>query len=197
MNRSLADHRYMVVEGLIDKRLASLLYNCLLLRQWRGEFKRDDQVPTAHCYWGDSTLDAVLLTLQPDIERACGCTLLPTYAYARLYVRGNTLPRHCDRLSCEVAATIHLGFKGKAPPPIQFAPNIAVTQQVGDAVIYLGDQIDHWRGPFEGDDFGQIFLNYVLADGKRQHCLHDGRQEVFPPWLSAARVTNYQPDIPE
>lgn len=197
MIRNLAEHRYLIVEGLIDKRMACLLYNCLLLRQWRGEFKRDDQVPAAQSYWGDSTLDAVLLTLQPDIERACGCALLPTYAYARLYVRGNMLPRHRDRLSCEVAATIHIGFRGKAPPPIWFAPDIAVTQQVGDVVIYLGDQIEHWRDPFEGDNFGQVFLNYVLANGTRQDRLHDGRQNAFPPSLPSVRGTRHQPDMPE
>src|SRR5205823_9590491 len=94
---ALASDRYVVVERLVDERLARILYNSLLLRRWRGEFKRDGQVPDAQSHWGDSTLDAVLLGLQPDIEKACGRRLLPTYAYARLYVRGNALPRHRDR----------------------------------------------------------------------------------------------------
>jgi hypothetical protein len=183
MNPVFAAQGLVVVEGLIDERLARILYRCLQLRHWRGEFKRDDQVPTATSHWGDATLDAVLIGLQPDIERACGCTLLPTYAYARLYLTGNALPRHRDRAACEVAVTIHLGGRGAPPPPIRFAPDITVHQRVGDGVVYQGDRIEHWREPFEGEDFGQVFLNYVRAGGDRTDLLHDGRRDVFPPWL--------------
>jgi hypothetical protein len=183
---TLATDGLNVVERLIDERLARILYNSLLLRRWRGEFKQDDQVPDAQSHWGDTTLDAVLLGLQPDIEKVCGRRLLPTYAYARLYLRGNALPRHRDRGACEVAASIHLGFSGRPPPPIRFAPDVAVVQNIGDGVVYLGDRIEHWREPFEGDDFGQIFLNYVLAEGDRRGRLHDGRLGAFPPSLSPA-----------
>jgi hypothetical protein len=183
---ALASDRYVIVERLIDERLARILYRTLLLRRWRGEFRRDGQVPDAQSHWGDTTLDAVLLGLQPDIERACGRPLLPTYAYARLYLRGAALPRHRDRDAAEVAATIHVGSAGKPPPPIRFAPDIAIAQSVGDAVVYLGDQIEHWREPFDGDDFGQVFLNYVLADGERTSRLHDGRSGAFPPSLCPA-----------
>ena len=46
MNPVFAAQGLVVVEGLIDERLARILYRCLQLRHWRGEFKRDDQVPT-------------------------------------------------------------------------------------------------------------------------------------------------------
>jgi hypothetical protein len=69
-------------------------------------------------------------------------------------------------------------------PPIWFAPDVAVSQQPGDAVIYLGDKIEHWREPFGGENFGQLFLNYVFVDGERKHLIYDGRREAFPPSLS-------------
>jgi hypothetical protein len=181
---TLASQGYVVVEGFVDPRLARILYNVLLLRHWRGESKHDDQVPDAHSYWGDSTLDAVLTGMLPDFEAAAGCALLPTYAYARLYLHGHALARHRDRAACEIAATIHLGHSGAAPPPIRFAPDVAVDQRPGDAVIYHGDQIEHWRDPFEGTNFGQLFLNYVRAAGPRRDYLYDGRRDAFPPSLS-------------
>lgn len=184
MTPTLADRGCIVVEGLLDRRLARILYDVLLIRQWRGEFKRDRQIPDACSFWGDTTLDAVLIGLQPEIEAASGCQLLPTYSYARLYLQGQSLPRHRDRAACEIAVTIHLGYCGARPPPIQFAPDIAVHQNCGDAVIYLGDKLEHWRDVFEGTNFGQVFLNYVRADGSRQACLHDGRQKAFPPSFS-------------
>lgn len=152
MQTALREHGHVIADGLIAPRMADVLYRMLLLRQWRGEFRRDDQVPAAASHWGDSTLDALLLGLQPEIERVSGCALLPTYAYARLYLHGQSLARHRDRDACEIAVTLH-----------------------------LGDRVDHWREAFHGDHFGQLFLNYVRADGDRCDRLYDGRHHAFPP----------------
>ncbi|MGR4866302.1 hypothetical protein [Caulobacter sp. LARHSG274] len=180
----------IVVSSLIDARLAGIVYAMLQLRRWRGEVKRDRQAPAADSHWGDATLDALLIGLQPDVERACGRSLLATYAYARLYGGGDALVRHRDRPAAEVAVTLHLGARGGAPPPICFAPDIAVIQKPGDGVIYPGDRLDHWRAPFDGENFGQLFLNYVMADGERTDLVHDGRRGAFPPVLSPRLTTN-------
>lgn len=180
MDAELAHRRLLVVPHLIDEQLAGILYQMLVLRNWRGEIKHDRQVPLADSHWGDTTLDAALLVLTAAIERASGCRLLPTYAYARLYFHGESLARHRDRAACQVAATIHLGSDGPSQP-IRFEPDIAVSQRPGDAVVYLGDSIDHWRDAFDGERFGQLFLNYVFADGARAGLVYDGRHAAFPP----------------
>jgi hypothetical protein len=174
---------HVVVRDFIGDRMARTLYNMLLLRECRGEFKRDDQVPEALSFWGDSTLDALLVSLLADVEQVAGCPLLPTYCYARLYHHGDSLARHRDRDACEVAATIHLGYDGAQPPPICFAPDHAVPQQPGDAVVYLGREVEHWRDTFLGTNFGQLFVNYVRADGPRRDLAYDGRRGLFPPAL--------------
>src|SRR5215213_1019180 len=178
---ALVNDGYVVLEQFIDPRWAGILYDLLLLRQWRKEAKRDDQVREAESHWGDSTLDAILVGLLPDLERAAGCALLPTYSYARLYGHGQSLPRHRDRAAAEIAVTVHLGYMGATPPPIRFAPDVAVYQKPGDAVLYLGDRLEHWRDTFHGENFGQMFLNYVRADGPRKTFVYDGRRNAFPP----------------
>ena len=194
MAPAIVEHGYVIVEGFMDRRLARILYAMLLLRQWRGESKRDKQMPNSLSHWGDSTLDATLIGFLPDLEAVVGCPLLPTYAYARLYLHGDCLPRHRDRAACEIAATIHLGHTGAEPPPIRFAPDIAVAQKPGDAVVYRGDHIEHWRDRFTGTNFGQMFLNYVRADGTRRHYLHDGRRDAFPPSLSKSHTLKQWPE---
>src|SRR4051812_48252999 len=91
---SFTDRQYVVVERFIDARFARVLLGVLQLRRWRCESKRDHQVPGALSHWGDTTLDALLLGLAPGVEEATGWNLLPTYAYARLYLAGDVLPRH-------------------------------------------------------------------------------------------------------
>ena len=184
MNRQLAEHGLLVARSLIDSATAAWLYDLLLLRAWRGEAQHDDQVPSAFSFWGDATLDSLLVRMTGELGRLAGRALLPTYAYARVYRRGDGLPRHRDRAACQLAATIHLGSSGVPPPPIRFAPAVSVEQKRGDAVIYLGDKVEHWREPFAGEAFGQLFLNYVFADGDRAGLVFDERKGAFPDgWL--------------
>ncbi len=114
MASSLAATGVVVVPQFIDGRLARMLQTMLLLRQHRGEGKRDDHMPTALSFWGDSTLDAFHLAVLDQVESVAGARLFPTYCYARLYSRGDTLHRHHDREACEIVTTIHLGSHGGA-----------------------------------------------------------------------------------
>jgi len=180
VDAALSSQGFVVVPRFIDPRLARTLYNLLLIREYRGEGKKDDQVPRALSFWGDSTLDAFLVTVMPDVEQVSGCELLPTYCYARLYLGGDELKPHRDRQSCEVVATVHLGSTGGEPPPVRFAPDHAVHQRPGDAVIFRGNRLEHWRAPFTGSNFGQLFVNYVRADGPNRALAFDGRHRVFP-----------------
>jgi hypothetical protein len=173
----------VVVPAFIEQRLARMLYTTLLLRQHRGEGKRDDHVPTATSFWGDSTLDAFHLTVLPAVAEVAGGPLLPTYCYARIYARGDTLHRHHDREACELVASVHLGHRGTPPPPICFATGQVVAQRPGDAVVFHGAAIDHWRDTFLGDNFGQIFMNFVRADGAYRGWALDRRLQAFPPDL--------------
>jgi hypothetical protein len=184
----LAPDGYRVIEKFFDRDLAAFLYDVLKLRVWRGEARTDDQVPGAASFWGDTTLDAILTRSLPKVEAIVGCQLAPTYAYARVYRTGDYLVRHRDRAACEVAVTIHLAHEGAEPPPIHFAPSTAVRQRPGDAVVYLGDKVEHWRDVFDGDRFGQLFLNFVRADGHNRHLIYDGRNSAFPgDWLIRSR----------
>lgn len=173
----------VVVPEFIDQRFARMLYSMLLLRRHRREGKRDDHIPTALSFWGDSTLDAFHLTVLPGAEAVARGPLLPTYCYARLYGHGDVLHRHHDREACEIVVSVHLGHHGVAPPPICFATGEVVDQEPGDAVVFRGMAIDHWRDRFSGDVFGQIFMNFVRADGPYRGLALDGRHAAFPPTL--------------
>lgn len=157
-----------------------MLYATLVLRAHRGEGRRDDHVPTALSFWGDATLDAFHLSVTPDVEAVVGGPLVQTYCYARLYAPGDTLARHHDREACEIVTSVHLGSHGVPPPPICFATGQVVHQQPGDAVVFHGALVEHWRDTFHGDDFGQIFMNFVRADGRYRSWALDGRRTAFP-----------------
>jgi hypothetical protein len=184
VSTAFCESGFVVAEQLLERPVAALIYDIFLLRVWRGEGRRDDHVQSAFSFWGDTTIDALLTGLSSRIGALVGRPLLPTYGYGRIYTSGDRLAPHRDRAACEVTATIHLGSDGGAPPPICLEPDCAFAQHPGDAVIFLGDQITHWRDTYRGRSFGQMFLNYVYGDGSRATLVYDGRRNAFPPgWL--------------
>ena len=56
--------------------------------------------------------------LTPHIEEATALQLYPTYAYFRVFRRGDVLARHKDRPCCEISLTLNLGFQAERLWPI-------------------------------------------------------------------------------
>jgi len=46
----------------------------------------------------------------------------------------------------------------------------------GQAVVYLGCELEHWRKEFEGDWHAQTFLHYVDANGDNKEWFLDKRK---------------------
>ena len=180
MNPRLLERLYIPARRLIEPASAGLLYKALLLMYWRGEIFRDDQFPLAATLCSQFITDALLCEIRPAIESVAGCTLVPTYSYARLYFHGNVLDRHLDRDACEVSASVNLGCDG-GDPALWFDPNERVDMSPGDGVVYLGREAQHWRPPFAGSVMGQLFLHYVVADGAYVEEAFDRHSERFPP----------------
>jgi len=180
VNPKLREQGYLPVKALIEPSVARFMYKTLLLKQWRGEYLRDVQAPTAVSMSDDTSTDALLLELQSKIEAISGCRLVPAFSYARLYFHGDGVLRHRDRGACEVSASIHLGKDG-GESSLWFAPDNKVEMDEGDGAVYLGCQAEHWRDRFTGNTLGQIFVHYVVATGPFAEHYFDGRPERFPP----------------
>ena len=114
------------------------------------------------------------------VSSLLGVTLLPTYYYERFYFDGQELIRHRDRAACEVSVTMHLDNNlnpGEAAWPIYFqAPDKSIVgfdTAAGDAVVYKGRVLEHWRAPLKttvkDGYYRQLFLHYVVKGG---HCHH-------------------------
>jgi len=131
--------------------------------------KGDVQVPNCKAVLNRSI---VFETLQerfwPVIEQIAGEELLPTYAYARLYTNGDVLEAHTDRPTCEISVTIQLGRSHHYAWPI-YMGGVRYDMGEGDAIIYKGHDIEHWRQTCDGPNnyySGQAFLHYVKKNGK-------------------------------
>lgn len=194
--------KYAHLKGLLDLDNCRELSN--ELRKLVSELKtvQDEQCPLSQAIHGAPVFDSLMEQLTPQFELASGKRLYPTYAYARLYAPGEVLKVHTDRPSCEISATLTLGFEGNVWPIfmadisnkkgiekikvpdehgkfIQVLNTAKIKMKVGDAVLYRGMDKIHWREKYkEGKWQAQVFLHYVDADGPHAEWKYDKRPKL-------------------
>jgi hypothetical protein len=159
---------------------------------------KDEQVPNTYSHYADIAMETLLLKLQPIMEKNTKLKLNPNYSYTRVYKKGDVLHRHKDRFSCEISTTLNLGGD---PWPIFLSPNenvgmpdgkkittesnskgIKVNLNPGDMLIYKGNELEHWRDPFIGENCAQVFLHYnnIATEGSENN-LFDKRDHLGLP----------------
>tara|TARA_S200002703_G_scaffold138524_1_gene128765 strand:+ start:1479 stop:2600 length:1122 start_codon:yes stop_codon:yes gene_type:complete len=150
----------------------------------QGKARKDEQCPLSFSLGHTSLFDSLLEQLTSNVEAATGKKLLPTYAYARWYAPGDKLKIHQDRPSCEISATITLGFQGSSWPIYMGYDGDKqncrqINMSVGDAVVYKGCEMYHWREKYvEGQWQAQVFIHYVDANGPNAAWKYDKRDRL-------------------
>jgi hypothetical protein len=141
---------------------------------------------TKFYYYADPLVEVILKTSKDLIEDATGKTLFPTYSYARIYQPGEDLKPHTDRPSCEYSVTVNIAHKGAASPIYMQYKDNPVEQHIlapGDAVVYKGCDVLHWREPFQEDQLNvQFMLHYVDKHGKNAEYRFDKRTSLGRPY---------------
>ena len=206
-------HKYTIIKSAISKELADFSYEYLLLKRkvartlfdtnWIPPFEtmlgvwNDQQVPETYSHYGDILMETLLEKVKNIMQQKTGLKLLPTYAYARIYKKGDVLHRHKDRMSCEISTTMNLGGDSW---PIYLEPDetkgshaedgvyksentqgVKVDLEPGDMLVYSGCVLEHWREKFEGNNCAQVFLHYNNIATQGETNKYDGRPHLGLP----------------
>jgi hypothetical protein len=179
---------FVTLPTLVPEGLCNYLAGYLNMLGDTGRLAPDRSAPGSWSIYGDPAFDLLLNALSAEVGERIGVALLPTYSFARIYGTGSELRRHSDRPACEHSASILLGHDADPPWPLMLEDlhgnTIAVTQTVGDALLYQGMRLVHWREPFEGQWHAQVFLHWVDETGPRADERFDRRERLG---LSAVR----------
>ena len=122
------------------------------------------------CY-NPATMQEMYEQVKSKIETVVGEKLLPTYSFITGYTNNSYMSIHKDRPACEVSVSINLASTfdwGLYITDLQGSTTKVITK-VGDGVIYLGPQVEHWRDLLitsKPEFYIQTFLHYVKANGK-------------------------------
>ena len=169
---------YKLIRKMIAPSLADFCYQYILMKrkvvlhllenkfispvddEW-GKWQ-DKQIPNTYSHYADMVMENLLINIKPRVEEETDLSLIETYSYVRLYKKGDILKKHTDRDACEISVTLNLGGD---PWALYLYPNVKLTLNPGDAVIYGGIEIEHWRKKFKGDICTQVFLHYNHVNG--------------------------------
>jgi hypothetical protein len=168
MNKTLLENNYLVIPNFISKERSKELSEEFVNHSKTANFHSDPQAPNSFASYNYISFLELLCEKTPRVSESVGETVLPTYSYARVYGNQDKLIPHCDREECEISITLHLD--GDQPWHIwvktKKGEDKGIVLNPGDAMVYLGSEGLHWRNPYQGDRYVQVFLHYVQSRGK-------------------------------
>ena len=162
---TIRDTKYKIVKNFFSQDEVNLLKKYVVIKQRLNitEFDMKQSITKDTYFYGDPIMESFLLTKFDLMERETNLELCPTYSYWRMYTKFSDLKKHKDRPSCEISVTAMIGSDG-TPWPI-FIGDKEIKLNDGDAVIYLGCEVEHYRNEFQGDWHAQVFFHYVDKNG--------------------------------
>lgn len=183
MNKKLIQNNYVVLPNFISKEKSTNLSFEFLKYCKENNLEGDEQSPNSYSAYNYISFLELLCEKTPEVSSAIGETVLPTYAYSRVYKNGSELVRHTDRDACEISLTLHL--HGDSPWPIWIetpsGESRCVELSPGDAMVYLGKVAPHWRDCYQGEYYSQVFLHYVRSRGDCSYAYFDKLNERTKP----------------
>lgn len=185
-----AQHNYEVIEKLISREMLAFIRRHLRMLERNHGFThlhpaKGALMGKALAVYAPPFAETLLEMHARAIAKVVGCSLEPSYSFARIYLHGSALKRHTDREAGEIGVSVNASHGEDASWPIYLrAPRksaVRVNLQPGDALVFAGTQLEHWRDRFPGRRHEQILLFYVRKDGAYQHLKHDKRQRIGAP----------------
>lgn len=162
---TIKELKYKIIKNFLTKEETELAKKYMIIKHNNNrvdfDFVQNNNSDTI--FYKDPLGEALLLNKKELMEKETNLSLFPTYSFTRLYTYNSELKPHKDRPSCEISVTVMLGSDGTEWPiymeekPINMSP--------GDACIYLGCELQHYRKNFTGDWHAQCFLHYVDQNG--------------------------------
>ena len=164
------EHGYVIVEDLIHPFHVGALRRYYRNRTRRGLYSvGDEQVRRRFASHNEDVARFIHRQMTYALSDIAHVALKPSYAYFVSYLGGADLDKHYDREQCDYSITVCIDVtpepNGESPWPIQLETSegtAKIYQALGDALIYRGCSVAHWRERLpRGQTSTSLLLHYV------------------------------------
>ena len=177
---------YVQVKELIDLQTVKTISQYFENKIHRGEWAAKSEVAAGDAskfgYYADPLIEVLLKQCLPAVEEQTGLELEPTYSFSRVYQEDEELLPHTDRPSCEVSVTVNVACTGETWPiwmQYESKDPVKCLLSPGDAVIYKGCEVTHWRRKLPKSQINvQFMLHYVDKNGPYAEYKFDKREAI-------------------
>lgn len=142
--------------------------------------------------YGDPALDTFALMSTPLVSQITSMNTSVCYSECRIYTHDDHVLPHMDAPHLSHTVTMFLGGEYQQLWPMWIQkPDVHKTPQLialeeGDAVIYQGNQVHHWRDHFEGTNYYELTMHFVESHGAYAHHKYDSRPYIGLPKSTCA-----------
>lgn len=179
------------VKGFIDQQAIQSISRYMEYAVKGGAYNVVGDKFSKYAKYADPLMETILYNSKDVVEEITGLELHPTYSFARVYVKDDYLKPHVDRKACEISLTINVATVGTNWPIWMRVPGkdpISLLLEPGDAVVYKGCEVEHWRDPAKDTDLtAQFMLHYVDKNGPYAINKWDTRPSLGLPYPSKLR----------
>jgi hypothetical protein len=154
---------YMLEKDFASKDLCASANEYILIDEERNYSVHPEQTIKSHGRNGDWFFEGMLKHFASKTEDLTGLKLAPKFCYFRVYRPGNALMRHIDQDLCEITVSLFLGRNYQGSPWPIFIEDKKISMEVGDAAIFRGTELYHYRHEFvapEGSYHSAVFFGY-------------------------------------
>lgn len=171
---NIYNFKYKLIKNFLTEEEINLLKNYCRIRHRINYESFDFTNSNGDTYfYADPLMESLMIHKLKIMEKETGLELLCSYAFWRMYSINADLKKHKDRPACEISVTVMVGSDGTEWPI--FMDGTKINLNPGDAAVYLGCEVEHWREEFKGDWHAQTFLHYVDKNGINKEWAKDKR----------------------
>ena len=153
--RELRRHGHVVLRGLFEPTFVQAVRDYYHRIEREGYLLVGDaRRRGAPLIYDEPFTDFLTALLAPVVRRLTGERASPTFSYLRVYDPGAVLRPHRDRPSCRWNVDLVVGGEPAPSRPNAWPLRVegrggvhSVRLGLGDALLYRGDRVRHWRRP--------------------------------------------------
>jgi hypothetical protein len=185
---NIENDKYVIIKNAISKDACKILAREFrMCRDLASNIKyeeafpyRDSLVHNSFSWYSPLCFEALSDSVMKEIiECIIKEPVYPTYSYARVYYNGAEMVRHVDRVASELAVSICIDVEENNPWHLGVqtidGKDIYVEQEPGDAILYKGNELYHWRNKYRGNEQINAFMFYVRQNGSQAELKYDTR----------------------